>query len=733
MISGLIVFFAFLTGFYFIFLKKKVIFPFIFALAVSPVFISFLLYLIFLVFPGYSYNFYRVFLLLFSLLFLFIALFVYFRDKDREKIEIDFSFVLPLAVSSVIFFNVPHFFADYDPLSYALIGKTIFKLSSLTAYPFVDIGAQRPIFSYFYHPPVLPMLYVFLYLFKLEFLMYFVGAYFYSVLIFFLFAFFKKETGILPAFFVILFVAFTPGFFELSRSNFTGSIRMLFFALSLFYISRYSLNSLPVVLSGGFALFSHSIGLLILPCLFFSQVLKDKRIDFKKHFVGFSLIVFIGGIQYLLNIYKFHALDTRSYLLAIYGSIGQHFVKYQFDERHLIGLVDRLKNGYFNFFFNFKMFVLSFWILIPLYFFSLKKHFKDRILVKLSLVFVSVYFFFHFSPLKAGIFIMTYRYVFTIFPILILGIYPVLENKKIRLLFYYAVYLNLALTFLFANPFEKKNFWYKDMKNYIAENLTKKDKVLVDHIPSFFFYNNVPGMELMDTEMKDFYKIKDVYQAMLYLKKKGFTHILMPYRPDPFAEDTAVVSIYKYPFLVKTLKTYYHCSLFEINYENLDLLKKKLVSVYKWDGKSEIPMVFYKHKKWAKGKGGYRFTGKGVYVFSENKGFAFAFARDKVWKKQSCYIGLEEGKWIEISMTGNVSNNKGIFPFTHLANENKMKDIGMRWIKDGNEYKAMFKSPYFRVYTEFLNVEDFNKMALGVNFYLTGGEVEIYRFEIKTY
>ena len=733
MLSGIIVFFAFFSGFLFVFLKKKVNFPFIFSFSLTPASIALTLYYLYLLFPGKTYLFYRVSLLSVSVFFMLLAFFYYFKLEEKHGFKIDYSYIIPIILSSIIFFFVSKFYPDYDPLSYALIGKTVFKLSSLKLYPFVEVNVSRPIFSYFYHPPVLSLIYAFLYLFKLNFLMFYIGSYYYFFLNLFLFGFFKKRFGILTAIFIVVFVAFTPGFFELSRSNFTGSMRMLFFAFSLYYVSRYSLNSLPVILSGGFSLFSHSIGLLILPMLFFAEVIKDKKIIFKKHFMAFSSMFFIGGFQYLLNILKFHALDTRGYLLGFYGKIGKHFIDYQFAERHLIGYKDKLLNGYFNFVFQFKRFGLSFLIAFALFFVSVFKYFKKNIIVKLSVVFAGVYMFFHFLPFEGGIFIMTYRYIFTIFPVLIFGIAPLFNSKNFRLFFYYLVFVNLCLIFLFANPLYEKKFWYKEMKDYISSNFTGNEKVLIDHLPSFFFYNEgIKGKELMDVDLYAFYKIKDVYKAMEYLKENGYTHILMPYRPDPFASDTSVVKIFRYPFLVKPLKTYYHCSLFKIRYENMDLLKKKMQTVFKWNGDKSIPVCFYKHKKNAKGKGGYVFTDKGIKVFASNKGFAFAFAEDRVWRKESCYIDVNGKMWIKLKFKADlVSDNKKIFPFLHRERGNWFDDIGLKWVKKGNVYFALVKSPYFRVYTPYIEVKETKCIAPGINFYLSGGEVEVTGLEIK--
>lgn len=733
MLSGIVVFLAFFSGFLFVFLKKKVDFPFVFSFSLTPVSIALTLYYLYLLFPGKTHLFYRVSLLFVSVFFVLLAFFYYFKSEEKPEIKPDISYLVPIAVSAVIFFFVAKFYPDYDPLSYALIGKTIFKLSSLKLYPFVEVNVSRPIFSYFYHPPVLSLIYAFLYLFKLNSLMFFVGSYFYLFLNLFIFGFFKKRFGVLTAIFVLLFVAFTPGFFELSRSNFTGSLRMLFFAFSLYYVSRYSLNSPPVILSGGFALFSHSIGLLILPMLFLAEAVKDKKIDFKKHFIAFSSMFFIGGFQYLLNILKFHALDTRGYILGFYGKIGEHFIDYQFAERHLIGFKDKLLNGYFNFIFQFKRFGLSFLIAFVLYVLSVLKYFKKNAIVKLSVIFAGIYLFFHFIPLKGGIFIMTYRYIFTIFPVLVLGFAPLFEKKGFRLFFYYLVFVNLCLIFLFANPFYEKKFWYKEMKDYISSNFKGNEKVLIDHLPSFFFYNEgINGKELMDVDLHAFYKIKDVYKAMEYLKENGYTHILMPYRPDPFASDTSVVKIFRYPFLVKPLKTYYHCSLFRIEYKNMGLLKKKMETVFKWDGGKNIPVFFYKHKKDAKGKGGYVFNDKGIKVFASNKGFAFAFAKDKVWRKNSCYIDINGKVWIKLKFKADfVSDNRKIFPFLHKKSDNGFSDLGLRWVKKGDVYFALAKSPYFRVYTPYIEVSEGKCVAPGINFYLSGGEVEITGLEIK--
>ena len=733
MLSGIVVFFAFFSGFLFVFLKKKVDFPVIFSFSLTPVSIALVLYYAYLIFPEKSFLFYRAFLLSFSVFFMLFAFFSYYKSLQKQRIRIDFSFIIPIVVSSLILFYVSGFFPDYDPLSYALIGKTIFKASSLKLYPFVEANVRRPVFSYFYHPPVLPLIYAFLYLFKLNSLMFYVGAYFYFFLNLFIFGFFKKRAGFLPALFVLLFVAFTPGFFELSRSNFTGSVRMLFFAFSLYYVSNHRLDSLPVILSGGFALFSHSIGLLILPMLFLAEVVKDKRIDFKKHFVAFSSMFFIGGFQYLLNLIKFHALDTRAYILGFYGKIGKHFVDYQFAQRHLIGLKEKLLNGYLNFVFQFNRFGLSFLIAFALYFFAVLRFFKRDVLVKTSVLFTLVYLFFHLLPLKGGIFIMTYRYIYTIFPIVVLGIAPLFKTKGFRLFFYYLVFVNLCLILLFANPFYEKKFWYKEMRDYIARNFSGNERVLIDHLPSFFFYNeDVKGKELMDVDLYPFYKIKDVYKALEYLKNHGYTHILMPYEPDPFAKDTALIKIFRYPFLVEPLKTYYHCSLFRIRYENMYLLKKDMETVFRWNGGKTTPVFFYKHKKEAIGKGGYTFTERGIRVFASNKGFAFAFAKDKVWRKNSCYIDVGGKVWIKLKFKADfVSDNRKIFPFLHKKSDNGFSDLGLRWVKKGDVYFALAESPYFRVYTPYIEVKGVKCIAPGVNFYLSGGEVEITGLEIK--
>ncbi len=733
MLSGLLVLFAFFIAFFLLFLFKRIEFPVIFSLAVAPVSISCCLYYLYLLFPAREVQFYRGFLITIALIFLSFSLFFYLKEKRGKKVDIDFWFLIPVVISSIIFFFVSRFYSDYDPLSYALIGKTIFKQSSLTFYPFVEANVNRPIFSYFYHPPVLPLIYAFLYLFKLNFLMYFVGSYFYFVLNLFVFGFFKKRYGVVAAFFVLVFLAFTPGFVELSRSNFTGSLRMLFFAFSLYYISVYSLDSPVVILAGGFALFSHSIGLLIIPALFFAEVLKDKKLIFKKHFKAFGLMFFLGGFQYFLNILKFGSLDTRGYILGFYGDIGKHFIQYQFDERHLIGFKNRIVNGFFNFVFQFKHFGLSFLIAFILYFVSVYKNFYKNILVKWSVVFIGLYMFFHFLPLKGGIFIMTYRYIFTIFPLLLLALSPLFKSKNFRLFFYYLTFVNFALVLLFANPFKPKVFWYKEMRDFISSSFKGNKKVLVEHLPSFFFYNEgIDGKEMMDPDLSEFYKIKDVYTAMEFLREKGYTHILMPYRPDPFATDTCLIKIFRYPFLVKTLKTYYHCSLFKINYENMELLKKKPELIFKWEGNESIPVFFYKHKKEAEGKGGFLFKNGKLEVFADNKGFAFAFSKDKVWRENSCYIAIDDKDWIILKFKADfVSDNKKIFPFLHKKTEDGFNDLGLRWVREGDYYFALAKSPYFRVYTPYIDVKGVNCVAPGINFYLDGGKVEVIGLEIK--
>ncbi len=656
MLSGFVIFVSVITGFYLLFKIKNVDFSFIFSLSLTPVTIALVLYYLFLIVPGNPPSFYVACLMLFSLFFLCSVVVYLFRVKKKFSFDFDFYFLIPLLLSSVMLFFIPHFFADYDPINYAMIGREIAKECSVRGYPFVQVGVHRHVFSFFSHPPALPLIYSFLFLIKLPSLIYFVGFYYYAILNAIIFGFFKKNTDLLTATLVVVLFAFTPGVFEFSRSNFTGPIRLTFFILSFIYILEYDLSSAPVVLSGGFTLFSHSIGVLVVFSLFLASLLKRGNIRLKDLIRGYVAMFFIGGVPYFINLLKFGALDTRPYLMAFYGKVGKDFVRFQFEERNLVGFSNRIKNGYLNFLFNLKMFAFSLSVSFLFYIYSVLKFFKSKKIVRVSTAFVFTYFIFHFSPLKGGIFLMSYRYVLTVFPVVLVALIEIFKLKRVKFFLFLFVVFNLVFVLLFSNPFYRKVFWYKKMKDRIDFQLSEKDKVLVVHSPSFFFYNEGGrGVDIMDPTMSHFYRIKDLKRAVFFLKENGFTHILMPYKPDPFVTDTEIEGFFTHPYLVKPVVTYYQYSLYKIDYRGMDYFGRTPETVFRWD--SSFPVVFYKNKKDAKGGGKVEIKGGKIFVKGYGKGYVFAFAKDKLWKKNSMYIRLNGEKWIIFSFkVKNLSN-----------------------------------------------------------------------------
>ncbi|BBB31838.1 hypothetical protein TTHT_0212 [Thermotomaculum hydrothermale] len=153
MLSGIVVFLAVFFSFLFLSLKKGIDFPVIFSFSVTLPSIACLLYYLYLLFPGNSHTFYRIFLLTSSILFFIFSFIYYSKNGEKGRFKPDLWFLIPVFVSSIIFVFTARFYPDYDPLSYALIGKTVFKYSSLSHYPFVEKKCFAAYFFILLSPP----------------------------------------------------------------------------------------------------------------------------------------------------------------------------------------------------------------------------------------------------------------------------------------------------------------------------------------------------------------------------------------------------------------------------------------------------------------------------------------------------------------------------------------------------------------------------------------------------
>ncbi len=730
MFSGYVVLLVFFLAYFSFFSNNRVSFPFIFSFSLVLPTAGILLYFLYLIFPGRSVHFYRYAFLIVSLV-LLIVLISKALKKCLYNAKINSDFIFPLLVSLPILFFVFPYLNKYDPVNYLLIGKEFFKQASVYSYPFVRVEESRNIFSFFSHPPVFSLIYSFFYIFKLNVLNPYIGAFYYILLNQLVFFFLKEKTDRLFALSAILVLAFTPGYVDIFRFNYTGSLRLLFFSFSVVYLSRYSLLSPQVILSAVFSVLSHTIGLLILPFLFFGEILKDGKFDFKKHLKAFSVIVFLGGLPYAINVAKFLSLDVRGYLMKFYGDVGKRFVDFQFAERGLDSFDGRLKNGYFNFLFNLSKFSFSFSLFLFSFLFSIFRKKRDNFL-KLALLLCLIYFAAHFSPVKGGIFLMSYRYVFTVFPVLAMSVYPIYSEKHFRFVFMSLCLMGFAFSVFYSNPFYKEPFYYKKMKQAINEKLGEKDKVLIVHSPSFFLYNdNIPGVSVMDPKVAKLYEIKSVEDCLDFLKKEGFTHILMPYKPDPFVTDTSLVKLFEYPFCVKKVYGYYHYSLFKILYENKVFFRKTPQTLYSFSNLNRGDFLIYRNKKGAKGNFFAKPTDNGLEIFSENSGFVFAFAKGKLWLKNSGLISLSEYKWIRVKLKVKSRSLEGITPFVRFYGGNGRRDVRLYWVRDGDFFKAVALSPYPKIYTDWLSVNGAGFVSIGINFYKSGGSVEVVEFEVK--
>lgn len=611
----------------------------ILAVGMAPMVIAMALYLLLLLGPGMSVSVYR---LLLPVLAFVAAGLTWYRERPRWH-RPDPWLLVPLILAVPVLLCVTPAVTAFDPANYQLIGRTFFETLSVREYPFVEAGRSVAMFSWFSHPPMLPLMYTVLHLFGLSAGVPYVAPV-YLVLIFMLvFQSVRDRAGAWQAGLALVLVGATPLLVRSGVEGFSTDIRVFFVLATLLVLTDDRENRYGAAgVLAGMTLLSHTIGLLILPMVAVAHIWINRRMDVKWLFRFGLIAVCVGGLPYAVVLLKHHHLAMSTVVAETFGTdLVAAVFRYQFVERGMASGLDRLLYGYLAPFCRLSAFGLTVSLATAVLmsgFFRRKD--RDHGLFFGTLGFLLVYLVVHFLPVNRNIFILSPRYVLTVVPVIVVAAFAIPFRRKplkagLGILTVGVVVFNLW----WSMPYHQQVFHYGDMRQTVKERLAPTDKVLVSQTPYFFYYHpDIPAIDTMDTRLKDVYRITDYAAVLAQLKAMGVTHLLLSYAPTPYDRQTFVRNLLTEPGRLAVVRHTDSHHLYRLNYPEPSYAPREPETVFSWNLSAEhFPVVAY-DKSGRNHPMRFWYDGGGLRMFTGHTGTKVALARDIPWKPGTGYM-----------------------------------------------------------------------------------------------
>ena len=632
----------------------------ILSLGVAPMLLAIVLYLVFLFVPGLSPQTVNI-----GMAFLFAGTGVgcLILGCKRGLNSFSVSLLLPVLISLPAFFLVTHYVSSYDPINYAFIGKTFLSRMSVRGYPFISPHHIGGVFSWFAHPPMFSLMQTWLELVHLGFLVRFIGVFYYALINLLVFQVVRKQSDMTVAISATLLLAVTPFFVRASVEGFTTPIRMFFFAGTAILLSLPAEKKVwPSAIFAGMAMLTHTIGLLAVPGGLLAIIFLDRGWNWKKLFRFSVIACLVGGLPYLLTLWKFNSLATTDVFVNAFGHrLVNDVFHYQFIQKGMPTASARLMYGYFSPIFRFSSYGLGF-ILGFIGLIAAGLHWKSRSrLVNAAVGFLIVYFTLHFLPIHHNIFILSPRYPLTVLPLLILASAVSLPDKRIHKWITSAMALiAVGMTLWLASPFYRQPCLQCEMSRYINTHLTKQDHVLVCRSPFYYLdIRNIPGTDAMEPALAPLYRESDLNVILTKLRTMGITYILLPYAPTPFESEGFVRRLIETRGILEGVKHTPAFHLFQIHYPEIPIKKPQMVRLLSWTpAMSTLNLSAYDHS----GKHHplrFWYTRDGLNVFTSFADTKLALARDIPWRGGAPYIETKGCYSVRIS----IRFKNTVFPF----------------------------------------------------------------------
>lgn len=288
--------------------------------------------------------------------------------------KIDLSIVWIMAVS-LIFIACAQILAlpmmENDSLEYMAVARHIFESGTISVYPVVESASKTGLFAPSSHPPAYHMMLVWAYTFTGVDT--FVGARLLSLfhllgtICLLRLALINSNNFTLAA--AIILLLGTPLYMSMVVGYHVDGLRLMAFfaaAISIAWLVEHPTRKIAVFagIVVGFAAYTHSIGLLVVPfaCLACLLLVPEKlQFRIKLCIVICSIAALVGGLQYIRNIWLFGVplQDTT----PVWEMAQIDFLSDLRYRRDLLSFEDKLVFGMFRSFVETHIFGALFWLL----------------------------------------------------------------------------------------------------------------------------------------------------------------------------------------------------------------------------------------------------------------------------------------------------------------------------------------------------------------------------------
>ncbi|MEZ4979960.1 MAG: hypothetical protein R2772_11800 [Chitinophagales bacterium] len=354
-------------------------------LSVGPVFLSFVLSILLVILPNQTAQFYLAVTLLilfcpfvfFPTQFKLLSATIKYLIKEFAEILCQFNltsmvFYFFIAVIFLLFLNALIFpLTGNDSLEYAQVGRILFNEHNLSIYPVLDSSSTRGFYAPWSHPPAYVVLHFWGFLIQ--------GSADYAGVIRFTAPYFLVATALTLAHFAgsirsyagcmaaLVYVS-TPMVFWGGLDGSVDPLRIatFFSAILAIYIFRHrdkwELSVLVLLLV--FALYSHSINILILP-IFLALFPLLRSGSWKSRLSYVAVIACISVLltpSYFKNIYLFG--NVVSDMPDLWALDHLQYKEYFAIERGIDGIARKIVNGVLKGWSNLQLFGITYWLFL---------------------------------------------------------------------------------------------------------------------------------------------------------------------------------------------------------------------------------------------------------------------------------------------------------------------------------------------------------------------------------
>lgn len=260
----------------------------------------------------------------------------------------------------------------------------------------------------------------------------------------------------------------------------------------------------------------------------------------------------------------------------------------------------------------------------------------------------------------------------------------------------------------------------------------KNPKILLfSKLPMNIKMDNGKCFYSLETKMESLSKTPDTDSLVNLIYNNGFDYLIVDELVNPYLkwhinrmiEEKSILSLVEQR---EGLSLYKINKIDSVSFVDFDKI------IYKWTPKSDDKLIGYYNKKTTKQTGIFVPLSDGILLggLEEKSYFLFAFANDKVWKKDSGYIDVSEG-FLRFRLKGeSLTESTILYPLISLYDKNgdliTTYDGEKLEITKLGYYDFEFGIRYYKETSPYLEMpNNCEKIAISLYFYKEKGIVEI--------